>query len=170
VGEWVWYTSEEQKRRFREERRRLGRAALKAAATRAIQRRDERALGGVLSVRLAGYEEPRVPQLLELAEPYLPPWAVGGEMVLSTGATIHFHEIGAAGVVDVSPFSCMNAIVTEAIYPKLSREHDDFPVRLFYFDGTQTDLDRDAGIFLELARGYQRRSPRARRADGASAG
>lgn len=31
------------------------------------------------------------------------------------------------------------------------------PIRNFYFDGTQSDLDRDLGVYLELAHGYQRR-------------
>jgi len=35
------------------------------------------------------------------------------------------------------------------------------PIRNFYFDGTNSDLDRDIGIFLELARSYQRHNPGA---------
>jgi hypothetical protein len=54
----------------------------------------------------------------------------------------------------------MNGIVSEAIYPKLSREHEGIPIRIFYFDGTQSHLDRDLGIFLELARGYRGRKTR----------
>ena len=30
------------------------------------------------------------------------------------------------------------------------------PIRNFYFDGTQSDLDRDLGVYLELARTYQK--------------
>ena len=37
----------------------------------------------------------------------------------------------------------MNGIVTEAVYPVVSRDHDGMPMRIFYFDGTQSDLDRD---------------------------
>jgi len=51
----------------------------------------------------------------------------------------------------------MNGIVTEAIYPRVSKDHEPHPVRVFYFDGTQSDLDRDVGIFLELAKTYKRR-------------
>ena len=57
----------------------------------------------------------------------------------------------------------MNGIVTEAVYPRVSKDHDDIPIRVFYFDGTQSDLDRDVGIFLELARTYQRRKAKTRR-------
>jgi hypothetical protein len=53
----------------------------------------------------------------------------------------------------------MNGVVSEAIYPKLSREYGGIPIRNFYFDGQQTDLDRDIGIYLELARSYRKRKP-----------
>jgi hypothetical protein len=51
----------------------------------------------------------------------------------------------------------MNGIVTEAVYPKVSRDHEHIPLRNFFFDGTASDLDRDVGIFMELARTYQSR-------------
>ena len=47
--------------------------------------------------------------------------------------------------------------ITEAVYPRVSKDHDHIPIRVFYFDGTQSDLDRDVGIFLELAKTYKRR-------------
>ncbi len=78
-------------------------------------------------------------------------------MVLSTGGAIYLYHQGADGIVDISPFTCMNGIVTEAIYPRVSRDHDNIPIRVFYFDGTHSDLDRDVGIFLELAKTYKRR-------------
>jgi predicted nucleotide-binding protein (sugar kinase/HSP70/actin superfamily) len=78
-------------------------------------------------------------------------------MTLSVGkAVFHYHQ-GCDGVVDISPFTCMNGIVTEAVYPRVSADHDDFPIRNFYFDATQGDLDGDVGIFMELARTYQSR-------------
>ena len=40
---------------------------------------------------------------------------------------------------------------------QLSRDLGGIPIRNFYFDGTQSDLDRDLGVYLELARNYQRR-------------
>ena len=44
----------------------------------------------------------------------------------------------------------MNGIVTEAVYPSLQKDLDNMPIRTFYFDGTQGDLERDVGIFIEL--------------------
>jgi hypothetical protein len=51
----------------------------------------------------------------------------------------------------------MNGIVSEAVYPRLSRDYDHIPIRNFFFDGTYQDLDRDVGIFLELARTYKKK-------------
>ncbi|MHB0980685.1 MAG: hypothetical protein ACYC5Q_11580 [Thermoleophilia bacterium] len=157
VGEWIWYTTEERFRRYREEKRRVSTDWLKAYLTQRVQLRDEHALMEEFEDVFHGYEEPHVADLLEYSRPYLPQSGAMGEMVLSTGGTIFFHKMGADGVVDISPFTCMNGIITEAIYPKVSREHDNMPIRVFYFDGTQSDLDRDVGIFLELARTYKRR-------------
>ena len=84
-------------------------------------------------------------------------------MVLSTGKSIYLHGKGADGIIDISPFTCMNGIVTEAVYPAVSRDLDGMPIRTFYFDGTQSDMERDIGIFLELARTYQRRKKPVRR-------
>ena len=99
-----------------------------------------------------GYESrTSVREVLELSYPYLPYDGALGERVLSTGGAIYLHGKGADGIVDVSPFTCMNGIVTEAIYPAVSRDLDGMPIRTFYFDDTQSDMDRDIGIFLELA-------------------
>jgi len=56
----------------------------------------------------------------------------------------------------------MNGIVSEAIYPKLSKDFGGIPIRNFYFDGTQSDLDRDLGIYMELARSYREKKPNKR--------
>ena len=78
-------------------------------------------------------------------------------MVLNTGGSIYLHGKGADGIIDISPFTCMNGIVCEAIYPKLSKNYDDIPIKNFYFDGTESDYDRDVEIFLELAGTYKKR-------------
>jgi predicted nucleotide-binding protein (sugar kinase/HSP70/actin superfamily) len=106
----------------------------------------------------AGYEEPHdVMEILRLSHPYLPYHGALGEMVLSVGKAVYLYEKGADGIVDISPFTCMNGIVCEAVYPTVSADHDTVPIRNFYFDGTLSDLDRDVGIFMELASNYGRR-------------
>jgi predicted nucleotide-binding protein (sugar kinase/HSP70/actin superfamily) len=75
---------------------------------------------------------------------------------------------GADGVIDISPFTCMNGIVTESIYPKVSRDHENIPIRTFYFDGTQIDLENDLAIFMELVRNYHRSKTKKRVRRGAA--
>jgi predicted nucleotide-binding protein (sugar kinase/HSP70/actin superfamily) len=162
VSEWLWYTNEEAFRRYREEKRRVSKDWLKTFITARIQHFDEKALLEDFHDVFAHHPEPQVTEVLEYAHPYLPQEGALGEMVLSTGGAIYLYHQGADGIVDISPFTCMNGIVTEAIYPRVSKDHDNIPIRVFYFDGTHSDLDRDVGIFLELAKTYKRRKKIAR--------
>ncbi|MBN1628626.1 MAG: hypothetical protein JW990_02580, partial [Thermoleophilia bacterium] len=157
IGEWVWYTNEEAFRRHREEKRRFRKEWLRTFITCRLMHKDEKALMADFEEVFEHRPEPHVTEVLKYAEPYLPQWGALGEMVLSTGGTIALYHRGADGIVDISPFTCMNGIVTEAVYPRVSKDHDHIPIRVFYFDGTQSDLDRDVGIFLELAKTYMRR-------------
>jgi predicted nucleotide-binding protein (sugar kinase/HSP70/actin superfamily) len=103
-----------------------------------------------------GHEEPEdFGDILRSAEPYLPAEGASGEMVVNLGKAVYFAHKGLDGVIDISPFTCMNGIICEAIYPRVSRDNGGIPIRNFYFDGTQSDLERDVGIFLELARNYR---------------
>ena len=83
-------------------------------------------------------------------------------MVVNVGKVVHLAGKGVDGIIDISPFTCMNGIVCEAVYPRLSRDLGGLPIRNFYFDGTQSDLDRDLGVFLELALAYQKRKTHQR--------
>lgn len=157
VGEWVWYTNSEAFRRLREEKRRISRDWLRNFLTARVMKKDEEALVEDFHDVFQRYRDPHVEEVLGYSHPYLPREGALGEMVLSTGGTIYLYHQGVDGIVDISPFTCMNGIVTEAIYPRVSREHDNIPIRVFYFDGTASDLDRDVGIFLELAKTYKRR-------------
>jgi predicted nucleotide-binding protein (sugar kinase/HSP70/actin superfamily) len=157
VVEWVWYTNVEHQKRLRQTGRSFSKAMLAAIIKNYIQHKDEHDLYHVFHEDLKGYEEPEIKTIFEYSEPYLPHTGSLGEMTLSVGkAVFHYHQ-GCDGVVDISPFTCMNGIVTEAIYPRVSRDYDHIPIRNFYFDGTHGDLDRDVGIFMELARTYQAR-------------
>jgi predicted nucleotide-binding protein (sugar kinase/HSP70/actin superfamily) len=164
IGEWVWYTDDEHRRRLIEDGRRMTKEGAVRFIKNKIMRRDEHALYGPFHDDFVGYEEPEdVRDVLEMSYPYLPYTGALGEMVLSSGKAIYLFEKGADGIIDISPFTCMNGIVTEAVYPSLSRDLDDMPIRTFYFDGTQGDLERDVGIFIELAHTYQRRKHKTRR-------
>ncbi len=163
IAEWIWYTNWDQIESIIREGKRVSLEMLGAKLKNYIQKRDEHALLEPFKEDIQGYEEPEhIEVVLDYSERYLPPRGSLGEMVLSTGKAIYLYEKGADGIVDISPFTCMNGITCEAIYPNLSRDHDGIPIRIFYFDGTQSNLDRDVGIFLELAKSYQRRKEKKR--------
>jgi predicted nucleotide-binding protein (sugar kinase/HSP70/actin superfamily) len=160
LSEWIWYTNVDQSRALRLYGRQISLEALSAHIRNHIQRKDEHALLAVFHEDFYGYEEPKhVQEVLDYAEPYLPSFGANGEMVLNVGKAVYFARKGLDGVIDISPFTCMNGIVGEALYPRVSRENAGIPIRNFYFDGTQSDLERDIGIFLELAKSYQCRKP-----------
>lgn len=119
-----------------------------------VQKQDEHKLHALFKEALTGWEEPPIDKLVSLGGRYIDPHAALGETILSVGKTVWLHEKGADGVVDISPFSCMNGIASESLYPKMSRDLDGLPIRCFYFDGTQANLDEDVSIFMELAAHY----------------
>jgi len=163
VTEWIWYTKFENIRKLRMVGKRFSKDMLIAKIKNSFQKSDEHKLLKPFEEDFHGYEEAEMSTILDYNEPYLPcPPSAGGEMVLNIGSAIYLYEKGADGVVDISPFTCMNGIVSEALYPRVSRDHEDIPIRTFYFDGTQLDLDRDIGIFIELTRNYKRKKTKKR--------
>ena len=155
IMEWIAYTNSEQVRRLKLVGRGFSLDMGKTLLRDHIQHEDEKAMCAPFKDDMIGYEEPPIAEILKCAEPYLPVSGAMGEMVLSVGKAAYLAQHGADGVIDISPFTCMNGIVSEAIYPKLSRDFGGIPIRNFYFDGTQSDLDRDLGIYMELARSYR---------------
>ena len=155
--EWVWYTNSEHQSRLRRQGRTFSKAMVAAKISDHLQHKDEHRLYRIFANEFRGYEEPPIQQILLHSKPYLPHTGALGEMTLSVGKAVFHHHQGCDGVVDVAPFTCMNGIVTEAIYPRVSADWDDMPIRNFFFDGTHTDLERDLGVFMELAQSYQGR-------------
>jgi len=159
IAEWIGYTNTEVVRRLKLEGKGVSLRILKEKIRSHVQHSDEHALTEPFHSDFEGYEEPPIEEVLELAWPYLPANGALGEMVLSVGKAAWLARNGADGIIDISPFTCMNGIVSEAIYPKLSADFGGIPIRNFYFDGTQSDLDRDLGIYMELARSYKEKKP-----------
>ena len=159
IPEWVDYTNAEEARDLKLSGRTWSIDMLKSKLRGHIQRGDLEALMTPFQEDFAGYAEAHISEIIRLARPYLPFPGTEGEMVVSTGRSAFLALHGADGVVDISPFTCMNGIVSEALYPKVSRDYGGIPIRNFYFDGTQSDLDRDIDVFMELARSYSKSKP-----------
>jgi predicted nucleotide-binding protein (sugar kinase/HSP70/actin superfamily) len=157
IVEWVSYTNAEHQKRLKQQGRAFSKVMLAAKISSHIQHRDEHRLSRIFASDFRGYEEPSTRTVLRYAEPYLPAAGSLGEMTLSVGKSVfHYHQ-GCDGVVDIAPFGCMNGIVTEAVYPRVSADCDDMPIRNFFFDGTGTSLGHALDVFMELARSYQAR-------------
>ncbi|MDY6913887.1 MAG: hypothetical protein SVT52_05470 [Planctomycetota bacterium] len=165
VAEWVWYTNWSQKNLLKRDGKRFSPAMLGAIIKNTVQRHDEHKLLKLFVEDFVGYEEPHdlYKEVLKPGWPYLPADGALGEMVLSIGKSIYLYDKGADGIIDISPFSCMNGIVSEAIYHSVSADHDGIPIRNFYFDATSSNMDRDLDIFMELALSYQKRKKTQRR-------
>ena len=164
ISEWVWYCNVDQEEGLRHTGRRFSGTMLGARLRDYVQRADEKVLRAPFTEDSRGYEEPRgVQEILQASRRYLPRFGAAGEMVLSAGKVDCFFRRGVDGIIDVSPFSCMNGIVSEALYPRQSADHAGLPIRNFYFDGTGRDLEADLEIFLELARAYRQTKPHPRR-------
>jgi predicted nucleotide-binding protein (sugar kinase/HSP70/actin superfamily) len=165
VTEWVWYTNWSQKALIRRDGKTFSASMLGALVKNAIQKRDEHKLLEPFTEDFVGYEEPHdvYEDVLKDGWPYLPADGALGEMVLSVGKGIYLYKNGADGIIDISPFSCMNGIISEAVYHAVARDHDDIPIRNFYFDATSSNMERDLDIFMELTGGYRRRKKMQRR-------
>ncbi len=164
ITEWVWYTNFETFKRIRRKGKRFSLEMLGSIVKNKIQRRDEHIILETVLKDIEGYEEPHdIREVLDYSLPYLPHWGALGEMTLSAGKAVYLFEKGADGIIDISPFTCMNGITCEAVYPKIVEDHDGIPIKNFYFDGTRKDIDTAVGIFIELARTYGRRKKKPRR-------
>jgi predicted nucleotide-binding protein (sugar kinase/HSP70/actin superfamily) len=165
VSEWVWYTNWSQKALLKRDGKTLSLPMAGAIIKNAVQRHEEHRLLEAFREDFVGYEEPQdvYEEVLRPAWPYLPADGALGEMVLSVGKSIYLRGKGADGIIDISPFSCMNGIITESVYHTVSRDHDDLPIRNFYFDASSSNMERDLDIFMELAVNYQKRKKHPRR-------
>ncbi len=163
VTEWIWYTDWSAQYEWARDHGRFNAAYLRLKLKSYVQRQYEQALLAPVAADFVGYEEPHdIRQVLDYSEPYLPATGALGEMTLSVGKAIYLYHKGADGIIDISPFTCMNGIASEAVYPAVSADHDDIPIRSLYFDKVGGHIDRDLEIFLDLARAYQRRKRRPR--------
>ncbi|MCK5148900.1 hypothetical protein KAR48_19250 [bacterium] len=162
IGEWVWYTNFEERRKLKEAKKQFSLEMVRVKIRHYLQHRDETALLKPFKSIFASRPEACIDEILNLSRPYLPAEQALGEMTINTGKVIAFQQAGCAGVVDISPFACMNGIVTEVIYPHVSRDLRGFPIKIFYFDGVPAQLDRDLEIFMEQAQGYGKKMTKSK--------
>lgn len=155
VSEWVWYTNFDQQRKLIDTGKKRSLPMLGTRLKLWFQKKDEDALLKPFQTLFREREETSVQTLLQYSMPFLPAQMALGEMTLNTGKAIAYYHASCDGVIDVSPFTCMNGIVTEAVYPKVSRDYGNMPIRIFYFDGVVFDLEGDLEIFFEQVKSFK---------------
>ena len=157
IGEWVWYTNYEEKRKLRESGKKYSYRMMKSYLRSFIQEWDQNALLKPVNDFFVERREAQTEEILSCSEEFLPAKMALGEMTLNAGKAISFFKEGCDGVIDISPFTCMNGIVTEVVYPDISKACKKFPIKIFYFDGVQTDLESDLEIFMEQVKIYRKK-------------
>jgi len=97
--------------------------------------------------------------LLQISKPYLH-YSFSGEAVLSVGKTLEFiHDSGAAGVINVMPFTCMPGTIVTAILKRIHEDNNGFPCISLSFTGQQSlNLRMRLEAFLYQAREYHQKS------------
>lgn len=165
ISEWVWYTNWEEKRNIKYVKSEYSFTMLSAKAKHYMQHFFEKRLYSVFKNEFYGYEETEtIDEILDYADPYLNRYTSLGEMVLNAGKAIYLYKKGLDGVIDVSPFSCMNGIISEAVYPLITKDYNDFPIKSVYVDGSASKaVERDLPIFMELVKGYSNKKKIARK-------
>ena len=142
VGEWVLYIN------FTGSRRALNMGLwttwLGTRVKDYFQHKDERSLAGPWKGFLKSLHEPNTRQILNSARPYLHD-SYEGEAVLSLGKSLDMNRRGAAGIINVMPFTCMPGTIVNAIMKRLREDHGDLPFLPLAMDGQQ-----QAGFRLRL--------------------
>lgn len=96
--------------------------------------------------------KPDIDELLEYATPYLSVERGFTEVAFRLGQIISLAKQGVDGIIDASPFPCMNSSACAAFYTKLGQDLDGLPIRRLYFNGTKRDWSTVLDEFLGLAR------------------
>ncbi len=160
-AEWMYYTNFTRKRTAKRERE--FKSLLINWFKDKIQKKVDSRICQPFAKILHHAQEPPVEEIIKLAEPYIHD-SFEGEAILSVGKMIEYHHIGADGVVNVGPFSCMPSTIVAGVMKKLSNDLDGMPGITITFDGQgDPTLETRLEAFVDQARAYQlKRQHRAR--------
>ena len=139
IAEWVLYTNFTSTRRAQV----LGRYKnlLGTLLENYFQHKDEHDLGRPWRGFLSSLHEPPIPQVLQMAHPYLHP-TYEGEAILSVGKSRDMFRRGASGVVNVIPFTCMPGTIVNALMKRFREDHGNLPFLPMAMDGQEQSGSR----------------------------
>jgi predicted CoA-substrate-specific enzyme activase len=101
-----------------------------------VQKKDEHRLEKTFHGSIRNLREPSIAQTLEMAKGYLHP-SFEGEAILSIGKSRDFFKKGAAGIVNIMPFTCMPGTVVNSLFKRFREEHDNIPFLNLAYDGQE---------------------------------
>jgi len=134
LAEWIYYTNFT--RKALAGRREEFRNWCVNAIQNRLQRGIEKSLAGPLEKKFGKLAEGPVEHIIELAEPYMH-HSFEGEAIMSVGKIIEYYHQGAAGVVNVMPFTCMPSTVVSTQTQRISADCGDIPILNLSFDGQE---------------------------------
>jgi len=139
IGEWLLYVTHCSKHDAQVARhyRRLLQIIIKDR----IQKKDEHRLEECFHGSIKNLQEPSIAETLELAGDYLHP-SFEGEAILSMGKSRDFVRKGAAGLVNIMPFTCMPGTVVNSLFKRFREDHDNIPFLNLAYDGQEQSHTR----------------------------
>lgn len=149
ISEWFYYTNLGYI--YESWRQRLPGYLAQAIIADLIQRRDEKKLR---------HHQPSPLKLIQHAAPYLH-YTFKGEAVLTIGKALDLIQEGAAGIVNIMPFTCMPGTVVSAVAKRLKEDYPGIPWLDIAIDGNEgVNLETRLEAFMHQAFSYNKSSPR----------
>jgi predicted nucleotide-binding protein (sugar kinase/HSP70/actin superfamily) len=155
IGEWLLYVTHSSRHdaRVAHHYRRLLTIIIKDR----IQKKDEHRLEECFHGSIKNLKEPSIAETLELAGNYLHP-SFEGEAILSMGKSRDFVRKGAAGLVNIMPFTCMPGTVVNSLFKLFRERHENIPFLNLAYDGQeQTHTRTRLEAFMYQVRQFQAR-------------
>jgi predicted nucleotide-binding protein (sugar kinase/HSP70/actin superfamily) len=155
IGEWLLYVNYTAKQQAIARRRYL--LLLQVFLKGRIQHKEEHRLSDLFQGSIRNLHEPPISETLAMARGYLHP-SFEGEAILSIGKSRDFFRKGAAGLVNIMPFTCMPGTVVNSLFKRFREEHDNIPFLNLAYDGQeQTHTRTRLEAFMYQVRQFQGR-------------
>jgi predicted nucleotide-binding protein (sugar kinase/HSP70/actin superfamily) len=139
LSEWLLYVTYISKHEAWEDRhyRRLLQIIIKDR----IQKKDEHHLEQCFRGSIRNLKEPAIAETLFMAKDYLH-FSFQGEAILSMGKARDFVRKGAAGLVNIMPFTCMPGTVVNSLFKRFREDHHNIPFLNLAYDGQEQSHTR----------------------------
>ena len=154
-AEWLYYTNHT--RKLMAGRWGDWRLYLQNITKGYFQHKIEKRLARPLEQRFGPIAEGNVTDVIDVATPYMHE-SFEGEAILSIGKMVEMAHHGAAGAVNVMPFTCMPSTIVSGIARQVSIETGGMPIISVSYDGQQDPtLPTRLEAFIHQARMFSRR-------------